>query len=310
MTEKHISVLLNESISSLNLKENSIIIDCTLGYGGHSSNILARIKKGFLFAFDQDSEAIRHSTDRLKAVGTNFTIIKSNFVHLKEKLNELGVEKVDGVLFDLGVSSPQLDERERGFSYHEDARLDMRMDKDNPLSAYEVVNNYSKEQLANIFYKYGEDKFSNNIAKKIVEYRETKPIETTLELVEIIKTAVPMKFRIDKHPARQIFQAIRIEVNNELGVIEPAINQALEMLNVGGRVAVITFHSLEDRLVKNIFKEKCAIDPKLKGMPNIPKEYLPDFELVVNKAIAPSDEEINNNPRARSAKLRVIERIK
>lgn len=310
MTEKHISVLLNESISSLNLKENSIIVDCTLGYGGHSSNILARIKKGFLFAFDQDSEAIRHSTDRLNAVGTNFTIIKSNFVHLKEKLNELGVEKVDGVLFDLGVSSPQLDERERGFSYHEDARLDMRMDKDNPLSAYEVVNNYSKEQLANIFYKYGEDKFSNNIAKKIVEYRETKPIETTLELVEIIKTAVPMKFRIDKHPARQIFQAIRIEVNNELGVIEPAINQALEMLNVGGRVAVITFHSLEDRLVKNIFKEKCAIDPKLKGMPNIPKEYLPDFELVVNKAIAPSDEEINNNPRARSAKLRVIERIK
>lgn len=310
MTEKHISVLLNESISSLNLKENSIIVDCTLGYGGHSSNILARIKKGFLFAFDQDSEAIRHSTDRLNAVGTNFTIIKSNFVHLQEKLNELGVEKVDGVLFDLGVSSPQLDERERGFSYHEDARLDMRMDKDNPLSAYEVVNNYSKEQLANIFYKYGEDKFSNNIAKKIVEYRETKPIETTLELVEIIKTAVPMKFRIDKHPARQIFQAIRIEVNNELGVIEPAINQALEMLNVGGRVAVITFHSLEDRLVKNIFKEKCAIDPKLKGMPNIPKEYLPDFELVVNKAIAPSEEEINNNPRARSAKLRVIERIK
>ena len=310
MIEKHISVLLEESISSLNLKENSIIVDCTLGYGGHSSNILARIKKGFLFAFDQDSEAIRHSTDRLNAVGTNFTIIKSNFVHLKEKLKEQGVDKVDGVLFDLGVSSPQLDEKERGFSYHEDARLDMRMDKDNPLSAYEVVNNYSKEQLANIFYKYGEDKFSNNIAKKIEEYRKNKKIETTLELVEIIKTAVPMKFRIDKHPARQIFQAIRIEVNNELGVIEPAINQALDLLNVSGRVAVITFHSLEDRLVKNIFKEKCAIDPKLKGMPNIPAEYLPDFELVVNKAINPSEEEIKNNPRARSAKLRVIERIK
>ena len=310
MKEKHISVLLEESISSLNLKENSIIVDCTLGYGGHSSNILARIKKGFLFAFDQDSEAIRHSTDRLNAVGTNFTIIKSNFVHLKEKLKEQGVDKVDGVLFDLGVSSPQLDEKERGFSYHEDARLDMRMDKDNPLSAYEVVNNYSKEQLANIFYKYGEDKFSNNIAKKIVEYRQNKKIETTLELVEKIKTAVPMKFRIDKHPARQIFQAIWIEVNNELGVIEPAINQALDLLNVGGRVAVITFHSLEDRLVKNIFKEKCAIDPKLKGMPNIPAEYLPDFELVVNKAINPSEEEIKNNPRARSAKLRVIERIK
>ena len=306
MKEKHISVLLEESISSLNLKENSIIVDCTLGYGGHSSNILARIKKGFLFAFDQDSEAIRHSTDRLNAIGTNFTIIKSNFVNLKEELTKRGVSEVDGFLFDLGVSSPQLDDASRGFSFHEDARLDMRMDKDNPLSAYEVVNNYSKEQLANIFYKYGEDKFSNNIAKKIVEYRQNKKIETTLELVEIIKTAVPMKFRIDKHPARQIFQAIRIEVNNELGVIEPAINQALDLLNVGGRVAVITFHSLEDRLVKNIFKEKCAIDPKLKGMPNIPAEYLPDFELVVNKAINPSEEEIKNNPCSRRAKLRVI----
>ena len=310
MKEKHISVLLEESISSLNLKENSIIVDCTLGYGGHSSNILARIKKGFLFAFDQDSEAIRHSTDRLNAVGTNFTIIKSNFVHLKEKLKEQGVDKVDGVLFDLGVSSPQLDEKERGFSYHEDARLDMRMDKDNPLSAYEVVNNYSKEQLANIFYKYGEDKFSNNIAKKIVEYRQNKKIETTLELVEIIKSAVPMKFRKDKHPARQIFQAIRIEVNHELDVIEPALEQALSILNVHGRVAVITFHSLEDRLVKNYFKEKCAIDPKLQGMPNIPEEYLPDYKLVVNKAIIPTEEELEINPRARSAKLRVIERIK
>ena len=310
MKEKHISVLLEESISSLNLKDDSIIVDCTLGYGGHSSNILARIKKGFLFAFDQDSEAIRHSTDRLNAVGTNFTIIKSNFVHLKERLQELGVEKVDGVLFDLGVSSPQLDDGERGFSYHEDARLDMRMDRDNPLSAYEVVNNYSKEELSRIFYKYGEDKFSNNIAKKIVEYRATKPIETTLELVEIIKTAVPMKFRIDKHPARQIFQAIRIEVNKELDVIEPALEQALSLLKVGGRVAVITFHSLEDRLVKNFFKEKCAIDERLKGMPNIPEEYLPDFNLVVNKAISPTEEELENNPRARSAKLRVIERIK
>ena len=310
MKEKHISVLLEESISSLNLKDDSIIVDCTLGYGGHSSNILARIKKGFLFAFDQDSEAIRHSTNRLNEVGTNFTIIKSNFVHLKEKLQEQGIEKVNGVLFDLGVSSPQLDEKERGFSYHEDARLDMRMDKDNPLSAYEVVNNYTKEQLANIFYKYGEDKFSNNIAKKIVEYRANKPIETTLELVEIIKTAVPMKFRKDKHPARQIFQAIRIEVNHELDVIEPALEQALSMLEIGGRVAVITFHSLEDRLVKRYFNDKCAIDERVKGMPNIPEEYLPNYKLVVNKAISPSEEELENNPRARSAKLRVIEKIK
>lgn len=310
MIEKHISVLLNESISSLNLKENSIIVDATLGYGGHSSSILDRIKKGYLFAFDQDSEAIRHSTDRLSKIGTNFTIIKSNFKNMKEELNKRNIYKVDGVLFDLGVSSPQLDEKERGFSFHEDAPLDMRMDRDQKLTAYDVVNTYSKEELSKIFFKYGEDKFSNNIAKKIVEYRSAKPIETTLELVEIIKTAVPMKFRIDKHPARQIFQAIRIEVNHELDVIEPAINQALEMLNVGGRVAVITFHSLEDRLVKNIFREKCKIDEKLKGLPNIPEEYLPDFKLVENKAIVPSEEELKRNPRARSSKLRVIERVK
>ena len=310
MIEKHVSVLLNESISSLKLKENSIIVDATLGYGGHSSYILERIKKGYLFAFDQDSEAIRHSTDRLSKVGTNFTIIKSNFVHMKEELNKLGVEKVDGVLFDLGVSSPQLDEANRGFSYHEDARLDMRMDQEQKLSAYEVVNEYSKEDLARIFTIYGEDKFASNIAKKIVEYRKEKPIETTLELVEIIKTAVPMKFRIDKHPARQIFQAIRIEVNHELDVIEPALQQALDLLQVGGRVAVITFHSLEDRLVKNFFKKMCEIDDKVKGLPNIPEEYLPDFQLVDAKAIVPSDEELLENPRARSSKLRVIERIK
>ncbi len=308
--EKHISVLLEESISSLNLDESSIIVDATLGYGGHSSNILERIKKGHLFAFDQDSEAIRHSTNRLSKIGTNFTIIKSNFVHLQEKLNDLGVYKVDGILFDLGVSSPQLDDSERGFSFHNDARLDMRMDREQDFSAYDVVNSYTKEELARIFYKYGEDRFSNNIAKKIVEYRESKPIETTLELVDIIKSAVPMKFRVDKHPARQIFQAIRIEVNHELDVIEPAINQALDMLNIGGRVCVITFHSLEDRLVKNIFKEKCKIDEKVKGLPNIPLEYLPDFKLISNKAIAPSDEELKLNPRARSSKLRVIERIK
>ena len=308
--ERHISVLLNESISSLKLKENSVIVDATLGYGGHSSNILDRISKGYLFAFDQDSEAIRHSTDRLSKIGTNFTIIKNNFVNMKEELAKLGVTEVDGVLFDLGVSSPQLDDEERGFSYHNDARLDMRMNREQKLSAYEVVNNYSKEDLARIFFKYGEDKFSNNIAKKICEYRVNKPIETTLELVEIIKSAVPMKFRLEKHPARQIFQAIRIEVNKELDVLEPALEQALDLIKVGGRVAVITFHSLEDRIVKNYFKEKTKIDDKVKGMPNIPNEYLPDFKLVENKAIIPSEEEIKNNPRARSSKLRVIERIK
>ena len=307
---KHISVLLNESISSLNLKENSIVVDATLGYGGHSSNILDRINKGYLFAFDQDSEAIRYSTDRLKNIGTNFTIIKSNFVNMKKELEKLGVNHVDAVLFDLGVSSPQLDDKSRGFSFHEDAKLDMRMDKDQKLSAYEVVNNYSEKELTNIFYKYGEDKFSKNIARKIVEYRKTKKIESTLELVEIIKSAVPIKYRINKHPARQIFQAIRIEVNHELDVIEPALEQALSLLNVGGRVAVITFHSLEDRIVKNYFKKMTKIDEKVKGMPNIPEEYLPNYKLVINKAITPSEEEIKNNPRARSSKLRVIEKIK
>ena len=307
---KHISVLLQESISSLNLKENSIVVDATLGYGGHSSNILERVNKGYLFAFDQDSEAIRYSTDRLNKIGTNFTIIKSNFVNMKEELNKRDINKVDAVLFDLGVSSPQIDDESRGFSFHNDARLDMRMDREQKLSAYEVVNEYSEQDLSRIFYKYGEDKFSKSIARKIVEYRKNKPIETTLELVEVIKSGVPMKYRINKHPARQIFQAIRIEVNHELDVIEPALSQALELLKVGGRVAVITFHSLEDRLVKNYFKEKTKVDDKVKGMPNIPDEYLTDFKLVVNKAIIPSEEEIENNPRARSSKLRVIERIK
>ena len=307
---KHVSVLLQESVSSLNLLENSVVVDATLGYGGHSSNILDRISKGYLFAFDQDSEAIRYSTDRLNSIGTNFTIIKSNFVNMKEELEKRGINKVDAVLFDLGVSSPQLDDKSRGFSFHNDARLDMRMDRDQKLSAYEVVNEYSEQDLARIFYKYGEDKFSKSVARRIVEYRKEKPIETTLELVEVIKSGVPMKYRINKHPARQIFQAIRIEVNHELDVIEPALSQALELLRVGGRVAVITFHSLEDTSVKNYFKEMTKIDDKVKGMPNIPDEYLPDFKLVVNKAIIPSDSEIENNPRARSSKLRVIERIK
>lgn len=306
----HISVLKDELINNLNLKEDSIIVDGTLGYAGDSSIILERIKKGFLFAFDQDSEAIEYSTNVLNKIGTNFTIIKSNFVNLKQELNKRGIEKIDGAIFDLGVSSPQLDNGRRGFSYHEDARLDMRMDKDNPLDAYYVVNNYDLNDLTRIFRDYGEDKFAYQIAKKIVKQREEKPIETTLELVEAIKSAVPEKEKRKKHPAKQIFQAIRIEVNHELYVIKPALEQALEMLNVGGRVEVITFHSLEDKIVKKYFKEVCSIDDKIKGLPNIPKEYLPDFKLVVNKAIIPTDKELENNNRARSAKLRIIERVK
>ena len=306
----HISVLKDELINNLNLKEDSIIVDGTLGYAGDSSIILERIKKGFLFAFDQDSEAIEYSTNVLNKIGTNFTIIKSNFVNLKQELNKRGIEKIDGAIFDLGVSSPQLDNGRRGFSYHEDARLDMRMDKDNPLDAYYVVNNYDLNDLTRIFRDYGEDKFAYQIAKKIIKQREEKPIETTLELVEAIKSAVSEKEKRKKHPAKQIFQAIRIEVNHELDVIKPALEQALEMLNVGGRVEVITFHSLEDKIVKKYFKEVCSIDDKIKGLPNIPKEYLPDFKLVVNKAIIPTDKELENNNRARSAKLRIIERVK
>lgn len=306
----HISVLKDELINNLNLKEDSIIVDGTLGYAGDSSIILERIKKGFLFAFDQDSEAIEYSTNVLNKIGTNFTIIKSNFVNLKQELNKRGIEKIDGAIFDLGVSSPQLDNGRRGFSYHEDARLDMRMDKDNPLDAYYVVNNYDLNDLTRIFRDYGEDKFAYQIAKKIVKQREEKPIETTLELVEVIKSAVPEKEKRKKHPAKQIFQAIRIEVNHELDVIKPTLEQALEMLNVGGRVEVITFHSLEDKIVKKYFKEVCSIDDKIKGLPNIPKEYLPDFKLVVNKAIISTDKELENNNRARSAKLRIIERVK
>ena len=306
----HISVLKDELIENLNLREDSIIVDGTLGYAGDSSIILKRIKKGFLFAFDQDSEAISYSRKVLESIGNNFTIIKSNFVNLKEELNKRGIEQIDGAIFDLGVSSPQLDNKERGFSYHEDARLDMRMDKDNKLDAYYVVNNYSLNDLTRIFRDYGEDKFAYQIAKKIVNEREKKKIETTLELVEIIKSAVPEKEKRKKHPAKQIFQAIRIEVNHELDVIKPALEQALSMLTVGGRVEVITFHSLEDKIVKKYFKKLTEVDEKIKGMPNIDPKYLPDFKLVVNKAIIPSEEELENNNRSRSAKLRIIEKIK
>ena len=306
----HISVLLNESIESLSIKEDGIYVDCTLGYAGHSSEILKRIKKGHLFAFDQDQNAINSSREKLSKIGTNFTIIKSNFVNLKEKLNELGIEEVDGILFDLGVSSPQLDEQDRGFSYHYDAKLDMRMDRDNPFSAWDVVNNYSEKDLARIIFEYGEEKFGNSIARNIVKKRQEKTIDTTFELVEIIKSSMPEKSKRDKHPARKTFQAIRIEVNHELEILESSMKDALSMLKKDGILSVITFHSLEDRIVKNVFKEVTTINPVVKGLPNIPDEYLPDYELVNNKAITPSNEELEYNNRSRSSKLRVIKRIK
>lgn len=306
----HISVLLKESIEELKIKEDGIYVDCTLGYGGHSSEILKRIKRGHLFAFDQDQKAINSSNERLSSISSNFTIIKSNFRYLKEKLEELGIDKVDGILFDLGVSSPQLDDAERGFSYHQDAKLDMRMDQDSDFSAYDVVNTYNEKELATIFFKYGEEKYSNSIARKIVEYRKEKAIETTLELVDIIKSSVPEKYSRDKHPARKVFQAIRIEVNHELEILEQAILDAASILNKNGRLCVITFHSLEDRIVKNTLKNLSSIDPMVKGLPEIPDAYLPDFKLITSKAINPSKEEIENNNRSRSSKLRVLERIK
>lgn len=303
----HKSVLLEECIFYLNLNDKSKIVDCTLGYGGHSSEILKKIPQGFLYSFDQDEEAINSSKKRLSDIASNFKIIKSNFANLKEEMTAYE-EEVDGILYDLGVSSPQLDEDERGFSFHNDAKLDMRMDKDNSLSAYEVVNNYSYEQLTNVLYRYGEEKYASSIVNKIIKTRQIKPIETTLELSEIIKSSVPEKYRRDKHPARKTFQAIRIEVNHELDVFEDSIKQALDLIKIGGRICVITFHSLEDRICKNVFKEVSELDPNLRKLPIIPADKEPKFKLIAN--ISPSKEELEINNRARSARLRVIERVK
>lgn len=303
----HKSVLLEECLYYLNIKEDSIVVDCTLGYAGHSSEILKRIPNGFLYAFDQDDEAIESSKKRLNSVASNYEIIKSNFVNLKTEIQKKNT-KVNGILYDLGVSSPQLDEEERGFSFHNDAVLDMRMDRTNPISAYEIVNNYSYEELTNVLYKYGEEKYASSIVKNIIKERENKPIKTTLELVEIIKRSVPEKYRRDKHPARKTFQAIRIEVNHELDIFESSIKQALDIIDVGGRICVITFQSLEDKICKKIFKEVSEVDPALRKLPIIPKEKEPKFKIIAN--LTPSMEELEENNRARSSRLRVIERIR
>ena len=302
----HKTVLLNEAIDNLNVKEDGIYVDATLGFGGHSSLILKRVKRGFLFAFDQDEMAIEYSNKKLSEIGNNYEIIKSNFVNLKEELNKRGINKIDGIVFDLGVSS-QLDIPERGFSYHNDAPLDMRMDRDKEFSAYDVVNTYSYNDLVRILREYGEEKYASSIANNIIKIRENKKIETTLELVEVIKKSMPYKAMKDSHPARKTFQAIRIEVNNELGVLRDALEEAIEMLNVGGRISVITFHSLEDKIVKEIFNKYSKVDSSLSKLPFIPKEYLPKFKLIAN--ITPSKEELEENNRARSSRLRVIERI-
>ena len=305
----HYSVLLKESIDGLNIKEDGLYVDCTLGYAGHSSEILKRLKTGKLFAFDSDSEAITYSNQKLKNINSNYEIIHSNFVNLKEELEKRNISKVDGILFELGVSSPQIDDAKRGFSFMNDGPLDMRMNKDSLKSAKDVVNFYSKEELANIFFTYGEEKMSNVIAKKIVEVRSTKEIVTTKELVEVILESVGAKYFNKEHPERRIFQAIRIEVNDELKVLECALNDAIELLNEKGRIVVITFHSKEDRIVKHIFKKQSEVDELVKGLPEISDEYKPKIKLINKKPIIPSDNEIKENSRSKSAKLRIIERI-
>ena len=308
----HVTVLLHETIDMLDVKPDGVYVDATLGGAGHSEYLLGKLSEsGHLYAFDQDQHAIENAKTRLSPFIERgmVTFIKGNFRQLKERLNELGVIEIDGICYDLGVSSPQLDERERGFSYKKDAPLDMRMNQEASLTAYEVVNSYDYHDLVRIFFKYGEDKFSKQIARKIEQTRAIKPIETTTELAEIIKSAKPAKELKKKgHPAKQIFQAIRIEVNDELGAADESIQQAMDLLAIGGRISVITFHSLEDRLTKQLIKEASTVEVP-KGLPFIPDELKPKMELVNRKPILPSQEELEENNRSHSAKLRVAQKI-
>ena len=308
----HVTVMLYETIDMLDVKPNGIYVDATLGGAGHSEYLLSKLsEKGHLYAFDQDQNAIDNAQKRLAPYIEKgmVTFIKDNFRNLRVRLHEAGVQEIDGICYDLGVSSPQLDQRERGFSYKKDAPLDMRMNQEANLTAYEVVNHYDYHELVRIFFKYGEDKFSKQIARKIEQAREQKPIETTTELAEIIKSAKPAKELKKKgHPAKQIFQAIRIVVNDELGAADESIQQAMEMLALGGRISVITFHSLEDRLTKQLFKEASTVEVP-KGLPFIPDELKPKMELVSRKPILPSKAELEANNRSHSAKLRVARKI-
>lgn len=308
---KHFSVMRDIAIEYLNIKDDGIYVDATLGYAGHSSEILKRIKKGKLFAFDADSEAISYSHQLLLLIGNNFELIHANFINLESELDKVKVRSVDGFIFDLGLSSPEIDDASRGFSFMNDAELDMRMDRESKVSAKDILNNYSEAKLTEIFYKYGEEPQSKKIAQSIVNYRENKEIRRTLELVEIIKNSVGANYFYKHHPERVIFQAIRIEVNKELEAIEVALTAAIKKLNKGGRICVITFHSLEDRIVKNIFKKYSETNEIFKGLPDseIPSEYKPLIKLINKKPILPSEEELSLNSRSKSAKLRVIERI-
>ena len=305
---KHYSVLLEEAVEGLNIKEDGIYVDCTLGGAGHSLEILKKLTTGKLYAFDQDNVALENAKIKLSEYADKVVFIKSNFENLKEKLAEQNVYEVDGVLYDLGVSTPQLDTPERGFSYNYDTRLDMRMDTDASISAYEVVNEYSYHDLVRIFYRYGEEKFSKQIARNIEKKRELAPIETTFQLVDIIKESIPAaKRRTGGHPAKRVFQAIRIAVNNELSVFENSLEQAIDIVKVGGRISVITFHSLEDRICKQIFNSYAKNKEIPKNLPILPNESLSKLKLITRKPICPSDKELEENNRSRSAKLRVAE---
>ncbi|PCR99026.1 S-adenosyl-methyltransferase MraW [Lactococcus fujiensis JCM 16395] len=307
---KHDTVLLHETVDLLEVKPDGLYVDATLGGAGHSEYLLSKLTTGHLYSFDQDQHAHDHAQIRLakQLEAGKVTLIKDNFRNLKAALAEYGVDKIDGIVYDLGVSSPQFDDSQRGFSYKKDARLDMRMNQEQALSAYEVVNEYSFNELVRIFFRYGEDKFAKQIARKIEQARQIQPIETTLELAAIVKSALPQKALKKKgHPAKQIFQAIRIEVNDELGAAEESIEQAIDLLKIGGRISVITFHSLEDRLTKSIFKEYSTVDVP-KGLPMLPKEMEAKLKLVNRKPVVASNEELEFNNRAHSAKLRVAEK--
>ena len=308
---KHITVLLKETVDGLQIKPDGIYVDCTLGGAGHSEYLLSQLSgNGKLYAFDQDITAINNAKVKLKDYEGKVEFIQSNFKYIKEELHARGVFEVDGILYDLGVSSPQLDTPERGFSYQHDAPLDMRMDQSASISAYDVVNHWSYNDLVRIFFQYGEEKFSKQIARKIEAQRAIKPIETTYELVELIKEGIPAPARrTGGHPAKRVFQAIRIAVNDELKVFEEPLQDAIDLLKKNGRISVITFHSLEDRICKTVFKKESELPPLPPGLPVIPEEFQPALKLITRKPILPSEEELEANNRARSAKLRIAEKL-
>ncbi|EFR31087.1 16S rRNA (cytosine(1402)-N(4))-methyltransferase RsmH [Eremococcus coleocola] len=309
---KHTSVLLHETIDQLDINPNGIYVDCTLGGAGHAAYLLSLLSpKGHLYAFDQDMNAIKNAQDRLHDYieKDQVTFIHANFAQLKEQLAERGVSYVDGIYYDLGVSSPQLDQAERGFSYKKEAPLDMRMNQEDKLTAYEIVNEWPYEKIVKIIDHYGEERFAKRITRAIEQARKNKPIETTLELAEIVKEAIPAATRRSGgHPAKRTFQAIRIAVNDELNVIETSLNQAFTLLKVGGRISVISFHSLEDRIVKQLFRDKSSRPDLPPNLPILPERTEADFALVNRKPILASQEELDENNRSRSAKLRVIQR--